>query len=363
MRHRLEQLLEQASIQVVPPCNLPGLPELPGRVAIWGAGTLGREVRQCLADRNTHTAYFIDSDPVQFGGMVDGVEVVPPYLLCTRERLPVLVCTGRGSADCVMQLQHMGFDRYHIVAKLMQWPAFDVAAHAEDILTVYDSLQDDHSRKTYLAALRMRQEGNNAHALVSPYLQYFHPQVRIAEGDVVISGGGYTGNTVANYARATQRRCRIHCFEPSAVMYSALTRNIEEWNLSHMVTPVHQALWHCKATLHFHSPHPEQGNSSVQAYGAETVAGIDLDSYAAAAGLDCIDLLELDVEGSELSALEGARELIKHCTPKLQLSIYHKPNHLWDIALFVHSLVPEYKFWVGHHAMTYGETVLYACID
>ena len=70
--------------------------------------------------------------------------------------------------------------------------------------------------------------------------------------------------------------------------------------------------------------------------------------------------ISMDIEGAELSALKGMRETIKHNMPKLAISIYHSPEHLWEIVLFLHELVPEYKFYLRNYTSYSFETVLYA---
>ena len=70
--------------------------------------------------------------------------------------------------------------------------------------------------------------------------------------------------------------------------------------------------------------------------------------------------ISMDIEGAELSALKGMRETIKHNMPKLAISVYHSPEHLWEIVLFLHELVPEYKFYLRNYTSYSFETVLYA---
>lgn len=68
----------------------------------------------------------------------------------------------------------------------------------------------------------------------------------------------------------------------------------------------------------------------------------------------------MDIEGSELEALKGAQELIKRNQPKLAICIYHKAEDYFQIPLYLHTLVPAYRFYVRHHFYGATETVLYA---
>lgn len=51
---------------------------------------------------------------------------------------------------------------------------------------------------------------------------------------------------------------------------------------------------------------------------------------------------------------------IAHMLAKLAISLYHKPEDMTEIPLYIQSLVPEYKFYVRHHSNCYTETVFYA---
>ena len=78
---------------------------------------------------------------------------------------------------------------------------------------------------------------------------------------------------------------------------------------------------------------------------------------------DKITFLKMDIEGSELKALHGARKIIQRDKPKLAICVYHKPEDIIEIPLYINSLVPEYKFYMRHYGYTPANTVLYAIIQ
>ncbi len=73
------------------------------------------------------------------------------------------------------------------------------------------------------------------------------------------------------------------------------------------------------------------------------------------------NLIKMDIEGAEYDALLGARNLIRTNTPGLAISLYHKPEHLWQLPLLIEELAPgKYRFFMRLHAFNDFELVLYA---
>lgn len=68
----------------------------------------------------------------------------------------------------------------------------------------------------------------------------------------------------------------------------------------------------------------------------------------------------MDIEGAELEALKGAQKLIKANKPCLTISIYHKPEDIVELPLFVCSLNSDYKIYLRHHTYGIFDTVMYA---
>lgn len=73
-----------------------------------------------------------------------------------------------------------------------------------------------------------------------------------------------------------------------------------------------------------------------------------------------VTFIKMDIEGSELKALMGAKETIRKYKPKLAICLYHKKEDILEIPLYVKELLPEYKLYIRHHCNKHGETVLYA---
>jgi hypothetical protein len=70
----------------------------------------------------------------------------------------------------------------------------------------------------------------------------------------------------------------------------------------------------------------------------------------------------MDIEGSEHSALLGSRATIERFCPKLAISIYHRPEDLYEIIELIHSIEHRYQMYVEQYTAHDEEVILYAYV-
>jgi hypothetical protein len=87
-----------------------------------------------------------------------------------------------------------------------------------------------------------------------------------------------------------------------------------------------------------------------------------IDSIVAANNVPRIDFIKMDIEGSELGALNGAEAAIRRWRPKLAISLYHRPEDFFSIPLWIDGLALGYKLYLDHYTIHSEETVLYATV-
>lgn len=104
---------------------------------------------------------------------------------------------------------------------------------------------------------------------------------------------------------------KVVAFEPDPANLKCLERNVSERN----VVMIDKALSNCAVNLTIISNPENSGQSHIQHSddSSENVQSLRLDDL----GLDDCDLIYLDVEGFEKTALEGAVETINQCRPTI----------------------------------------------
>ena len=182
------------------------------------------------------------------------------------------------------------------------------------------------------------------------------------EHEVFVDCGAYDGNTSIDFVRWC-KGCydRIYALEPLPSFKGVIEQKAHARSL-HDVTLIEAAAWNRSETLSF-SVSPVMSGSAIVEDGASSevmeVRGVALDDVVEPP----ITFLKMDIEGSELAAIDGAENLIRTCRPRLAISIYHKPFDVLDLPRRILEIVPEYRFAVRHYGAGLFETVLYAWVD
>ena len=61
-----------------------------------------------------------------------------------------------------------------------------------------------------------------------------------------------------------------------------------------------------------------------------------------------LDVLKMDIEGAECQALEGARQTIAQCHPRLAICVYHNVGDFYRIPRLVLSIRSDYDIYLRH---------------
>ena len=71
------------------------------------------------------------------------------------------------------------------------------------------------------------------------------------------------------------------------------------------------------------------------------------------------DFLKMDIEGAELSAINGAKNIINQYHPKLAICVYHRAADIREIFKTVLNIRADYHVYLRHYTEGIYETVMY----
>lgn len=174
-------------------------------------------------------------------------------------------------------------------------------------------------------------------------------------GDIVFDCGAFTGNTAVYFASKCAGGGHVYAFEAMPSTYQQLVENVTLPN----VTKEQYAISDQKKTLRFTAA--ANPASRVAASGATIkVPATSIDAYVEEHQIPKVDFIKMDIEGSEMDALQGAQETCRKFHPKLAICIYHKDSDWIDIPRRILSIRPDYTLYIQHSSDLFAETVVFA---
>jgi len=141
-------------------------------------------------------------------------------------------------------------------------------------------------------------------------------------GDVIVDIGAYVGMFTVRAALTVGGDGKVLAIEPAPANIEYLRRNTQDIGNIRIVAGAagrerKDGLLTVSNASPCHSLLPKQGFDTV------TVRIDTLDSILREAGVDRVDLIKIDAEGSEMDILAGATETLKQPNVKLAVAAYH----------------------------------------
>ena len=252
------------------------------------------------------------------------------------------------------------FDYYGQISDDLGWRFWlaskeQASSELAEIKAAFHLLSDDESRRTFSSIIRFRL------GLEPGYSSFQHEETQyfcditlplLARADLVyVDAGAYDGDSwreLCKHARPTEG----WLLEPDPRNYARLVELTRSDCANLRRLPLGLSDGH-----HVVSFSDNGEGSMIVSNGANHIVTASLDDILGGAR---IDFLKMDIEGSEIAALHGARETIVRSRPVMCISLYHRPADLWQIPLLINSMVGDYAFAVRQHMFNSFESVLYA---
>jgi FkbM family methyltransferase len=230
------------------------------------------------------------------------------------------------------------------------------------IIECFDFFTDDLSREIFTRFMQTHMQKTFTKMPRHPLeQQYFPEDIILNKGySRFVCCGAYNGDTIAQLNNLKGKVNAIACFEPDPNNFKLLTQYLrnKQNQLAENVFAFPLGVFSDEKQLYFLS-----GNFSSSAI-SDTG-----ESIIQCAAIDHVipdfkpTFITMDVEGAELEAIKGVETLIRENKPDLAISVYHLPNHIWDIPLYIDSLKLGYKFYLRNYTSSLYDTVLYATVQ
>lgn len=330
------------------------------QLIVYGAGNTAH----ALSAAGVRPLVFLDRER---RGELGGVRIVAPedLHLCCRKH-PVLLAVfspprSCGIAHISAELFKLGYDNiidfesfYQSAAvdfnRCFMWlaPIEHFRRRASEAAAVRALLADEPSRELF--DLQFRHRLGEPWTILPPpepeENQYFDPSIplELPQDFYFADTGAFTGDTLP------QEAGRIIALEPDPANFAKLQEKA--------------ALFRGRIELVCAAAGAEPGRARFAAAGSAGSVGDD-GIEVEMVKLDDLfpeppDYAKFDVEGGEAEALAGMEKTIRNHAPRLAVAVYHRPDDLFSIPLYLHGIRSDYRFYLrcyGEHCM---ETILYA---
>jgi FkbM family methyltransferase len=339
-------------------------------VWIFGSGHFGRSLCSVLKQEDYQVQGFIDSNPKS--DSILGLPVLSWRDLQPEQLVSQLIIGIFNRETPLDELESIaksaGFDEilmpwdlYAQFPKQLGWrfwlsePSV-ILDNIAAIERIYLNLADEASRQCLLDICAFRLGHHNAYASFRhPDPQYFNSlTLQCFKGRKInyVDGGAYKGDTLLELAGQAEVSS-AYLFEPDPENFSALIATVQSAELQAVCMPL--ALGDSYGILSFNAGNGE--GCAITKNGDFHIAAVALDEVLQG---HPVNMIKLDVEGAEIPALRGAARSIGRYRPVLAISLYHRPQDLWEIPGQLLEWCEDYRFYIRQHYYNSFDSVLYA---
>lgn len=255
-------------------------------IIIWGCGICGIKTKKNLdrCETNYNVVAFCDNNKDKIGKTIEGISVISCDELKKYKNCIIIVSSKMHNNEIYEQLLKSDFPPENIVVPTLGYPEISCGWQ---------------------------------------YFDLFKPN----DNEVFVDAGTYNGTTIVDYyIWLGQKSGKCFGLEPVNHIYKQATKLISDSKFN-SAKLYNVAAWNCNEQLSImiDQKADEQiwGGSSISDMGTIKVTGKSIDSILSENNSG-VTFIKMDIEGSELKALEGAKKSIITYKPKLAISLYHK---------------------------------------
>jgi FkbM family methyltransferase len=336
-------------------------------ICLFGCGQVGQAVAYDLAEAGVRVDFFCDNNSKLWGRKINqGAKCISIHELERyRNDVLILVTTGYFQEVCE-QLRSLNFRNVFVVPQLMipnnsYWDTVDCSYVKNKVCRLLDAVEDEASKKVVRAIVHnwFTRSKRFSYEGVCTEDQYFPSEiVALNDHEVFVDVGAFDGDTTKTFLSRVGDFDKIIAYELDKTCFRKFKQYAStlDDSVKHKVVLYNLGLYDRNQTITYI---PNSTSSAIKLSADEQADVVRLSDHL---HQEKITFVKMDIEGAEVKALLGAEEIIKKRAPKLAVCVYHTPEHLWKIPLYLKKIVPEYKVYLRHHTAVEYETVCYAVV-
>ena len=344
-------------------------------VCIFGCGNMGRELPQLLkscGEKGIIVDCYCDNDKSKVGKDVYncGIKCISIEDLIKIKNETAVIISTRYYKEIYEQLVKYKFplidrvfhNKFYIDDFLKE---NDREKVINSLKNLFEILEDEESCRVLTRIIEEWTRSEYSYGQLDDIYsipQYFPVNImQSSDKECFVDCGAYNGDSISDFLNYSKGKFeKYYAFELNNKNCEELRTNIEMNYEDIKEKFVVENKGVSKETKEVRYEDGCEG-SKINQYGMEKGQIVALDDYFS--NNQEVTFIKMDIEGAEMDALVGAKKLIEMQQPKLAICLYHKPDDLWKIPLYIKKINKKYNIYIRHHTDLMNETVCYAIIN
>ena len=177
----------------------------------------------------------------------------------------------------------------------------------------------------------------------------------VKDNATIFDIGAWKGDTAYFFSKKCSDDAKIYAFEPDNYAYEILEKVKNKYKLNNVIT---------KNILFSNTEKEIDFISMISDVPAVKKNAITIDKFVEENNIEKIDFIKMDVEGAEITILEGGIKTINKFKPHLAIAIYHGGKlfmeDFYDVPIFIKNIINEdYEYYIRTFSPWCGETILF----
>lgn len=321
-------------------------------IVLYGMGNGADKIVDWCEEHSVKIAGFFASDEFVRGQVFRGFEVkkYSDIIVEFGEDILVVIAFASERPEVLARFKELAEAHETVAPHLSLFEELEtvstawLAKYEAELQKVYDNLADDVSRETFAAVLNYKLSGKVEYLFVCDTAREedLRQLFTFGENEVYMDLGAYNGDTVQEFLNLVDGKYEhIIAVEPDRRNCKKLCAMAEELG---EITVHECGVWSELGELGFSDSGGRQ--STFLAVQKKTVPVNSIDNLADG---KAVSYIKMDVEGAEVQAIEGGRDVIQKFAPKMFVAAYHYDVDVFRLPLLLWKLVPEYKIFFRKH--------------
>ena len=334
------------------------------KICLFGAGPNGIDQYIRLTQEGWNVDFFADNNREKWGKIVvDDKKCICPEDIFEqyKDNIFFIITSERGGNAIYKQLREKGYTKIIFIYDYFFTFTTDVQKYNanelwNEIRYLLSKLEDEESKKIVFELIKGFcdfSHGETMHdysVCCTPDMYFPKDIITFNPYDILVDGGGFVGDTIEDFLSRGYSFDKYYCYELNKINYEKLVENVN----NEKVISYNLGIGKKEEEVHYDVIGASSGKNKTGSMKGKIVS---LDEHLSG---EKVTYIKMDVEGGEIEALEGARNLIIQNHPQLAICLYHRFSDLWTIPKLILKFVPEYKLYLRHHTNVMSDTVLYA---